>query len=227
MNMIKPSKNIPIKDKLLLQKALTHRSWLNENVGKTSESNERLEFLGDAVLELIISEYLFNKYPKFNEGVLTAFRASLVKTETLAKVAKSLKLGKILLLSHGEEISGGRQNKSLLADTFEAIIGAIYLDSGKKATSLFLDKHLIPELQDIIDKRLDKDAKSTLQEIAQSQEKETPIYKVLKEEGPDHDKIFTVAVFINGKHVSKGTGKSKQQAQQEAAKKALEKNPLD
>lgn len=216
---------IPIKRKTLFKKAITHRSWLNENNQKKAESNERLEFLGDAVLELVVSEYLFDKFPDQNEGYLTALRASLVKTETLAKVAKSLKLGELILLSRGEEVSGGRENQSLLANTFEAILGAIYLESGKKRVASFVKKNLIPKLTPIIEKHLEKDAKSQLQEIIQAKGIETPAYKVVKEEGPDHNKVFTVSVIINGKSLAKGTGKNKQQAQQSAAKKALEKVP--
>ena len=218
--------SIPIKNKNLLLKAITHRSWLNENDQEATESNERLEFLGDAVLELIVSEYLFDKFPDHMEGHLTALRASLVKTETLAKVAKSLNLGKLILLSHGEEVSGGRENQSLLADTFEAVLGAIYLESGKKRVDSFIRKNLLPELKSIIEKNLEKDSKSHLQEIVQAKGLETPIYKVLKEEGPDHNKVFTVSVVIKRKSIATGIGKNKQQAQQNAAKKALEKFPL-
>jgi ribonuclease-3 len=216
-------KNIPIKNIQLLITALTHRSWLNENKKQDEESNERLEFLGDAVLELVITEYLFSKYPKEQEGNLTALRASLVKTETLAKVAKKLKLGDNIRLSKGEELGGGRTNHSLLANTFESVIGAIYLESGFQKAEKFIHTNLTPELKTIIKKHLQKDAKSLLQEIVQSQGLDTPTYKVLQEEGPDHDKIFTVAVVLNNQQVSIGTGKSKQQAQQQAATSALEK----
>lgn len=216
-------KSLPIKSRTLLAQALTHRSWLNEHQGQIIDSNERLEFLGDAVLELIVTEYLFETFPDQQEGVLTALRASLVRTETLSKIAKSLKLGKYLKLSHGEDLGGGRKNESLLANTFEAVIGAIYLESGKDVATKFVRKILIPELDAIRKNHLEKDAKSLLQEKVQAKGLPAPIYQILNETGPDHNKVFTLAVLIEDKQVATGTGKSKQHAQQEAAKDALEK----
>lgn len=221
--MQNPRKQIPIKNDALFKKAMTHRSWLNESSRKNQESNERLEFLGDAVLELIVSEHLFQQFPQEQEGKLTALRASLVRTETLAKISEKLHLGEMIFLSKGEELSGGRQNQSLLANTFEAVIGAIFLESGKTAANKFIEKNLLPELEQIITNHLEKDAKSQLQEIIQSQGSTTPVYKVVSETGPDHDKLFTVNVVIDGTQVASGTGKSKQQAQQKAAALALEK----
>lgn len=212
----------PFKDQKLLTEALTHRSYLNEN--KDSEShNERLEFLGDAVLELAVSQALYHKFPKKKEGELTALRAALVRTSTLASAAQKLGLGQTLLLSKGEEVSGGRTNPSLLANTFEACLGAIYLDQGFEAVVEFLNRHLFPQLTTIIDQKLFKDYKSTLQEIVQASGSNSPAYSVLSESGPDHDKIFTVAVLIDGQEIAAGKGKSKQTAQQSAARLALEK----
>ena len=213
---------LPITNSDLLTEALTHRSYLNENKTATAH-NERLEFLGDAVLELAVSEHLFQAFPLKPEGDLTAYRASLVKTSTLSQVAHSLGLGQILRLSKGEELSGGRTNNSLLANTFEAVIGAIYLDSGYSTVKDFLATHLFPRLEDIIDKGLYKDHKSALQELVQSRGSASPEYQVIKEIGPDHDKEFTITVAVNGQDIATGAGKSKQNAQQAAARKALEK----
>lgn len=217
------TKAIPVKDPRLLRQALTHRSWLNEHPEEKISSNERLEFLGDAVLELVVTEFLFEKFPRETEGALTSLRASLVRTETLATIAQSLKLGELILLSHGEKISGGKENISLLANTFEAIIGAMYIGHGMRRVKPFIRKHVFPELDNIIANELDKDAKSKLQELIQAKGFPAPVYRVEKELGPDHEKTFMVAVFINGKHSASGTGKSKQQAQQKAASLALEK----
>lgn len=221
--MKKKAKEIPIDDKDLLLEALTHRSWLNEHPEEKTPSNERLEFLGDAVLELVVTQYLFRKFPERTEGSLTSLRASLVRTETLAKVANALSIGKLLRLSHGEALSGGSESQTLLANTFEAVIGAVYLSKGKRKVEQFVKNHLFPELEKIIENNLDKDAKSRLQELVQSQGVSAPIYRVEEETGPDHNKTFTLAVFINGKRFATGTGKSKQQAQQQAAIAALEK----
>jgi ribonuclease-3 len=213
---------IPIKKTKLLSEALTHRSYLNENKTVT-QHNERLEFLGDAVLELAVSKFLFDEFPDRPEGDLTAFRAALVKTTTLAQVAQELKLGEKLRLSKGEELSGGRTNRSLLANTVEAVIGAIYLDQNIDEVKKFLQDHLFPKLDDIIKLKLFKDHKSALQEIVQAQGHDSPDYQVISEAGPDHDKEFTISVNVNGDALASGTGKSKQSAQQEAARKALEK----
>ena len=202
----------------LLSKALTHRSYLNE--AKVSESNERLEFLGDAVLELIISEYLFHQHPDQPEGQLTAARSAIVRTETLARLATELKLGEALNMSRGEEKSGGRANISLLANTTEAVIGAIFLDGGLTAAKDFVATHLFPIAAKILQGDL-KDAKSLLQEKVQELGFNSPSYATLSEEGPDHNKIFTVAVSVSGKQLATGEGKNKQAAQQDAAQNAL------
>jgi ribonuclease III len=209
-------------DSLLLETALTHRSALNERISQSLESNERLEFLGDAVLELITTEFLFEKFPNEPEGVLTAYRSSLVKTTTLAEVSIEIGLGEKLYMSKGEEATGGRNNPGLLADTTEAIIGAIYLDQGYEVTKNFLEKNLFNKFDKIKKQKLYQDSKSVLQEIVQSKGFEAPIYKVVKEEGPDHDKQFTVEVLVDSQPAGTGMGKSKQLAQQAAAQAALE-----
>lgn len=205
----------------LLDRALTHRSWINEN-NKASESNERLEFLGDAVLELVVSSALFDKFTSKNEGFLTSLRANIVNTTNLSRVANSLSIGEALKLSRGEEEGGGRKNKSLLADTLEAVIGALYLDKGIGACKKFIDIHLLADLDEIVKKPL-KDAKSTLQELVQTQGKKAPVYKVLQETGPDHSKMFTLEVIVDGKVAGKGAGPSKAGAAQLAASDALKK----
>ncbi|MCL4390545.1 MAG: ribonuclease III [Patescibacteria group bacterium] len=208
---------IPFKDPRLLDQALTHRSFLNED-SKTTVSNERLEFLGDSVLSLIVSTELFARFPNYPEGKLTSLRSALVRTKTLAKLAKALNYGDALKMSRGEEKTGGRENESLLADTFEAVLGAIYLDQGLEAARKFLQTHLFP----LIDGQTIFDYKSKLQEVTQQQKKVSPIYRVLSETGPDHDKVFVVGVYLSSKLLAQGSGKSKQEAQQEAAHLALE-----
>lgn len=209
---------------LLLERALTHRSALNEpSAGTPSKvSNERLEFLGDAVLELAATRFLFNQLPSEPEGKLTAYRSALVRTTTLAEVAAELGLGDKLYMSKGEEATGGRSNESLLADTMESVIGALYLDQGFGAAEKFISEHILPRFTEIKEKKLYKDAKSLLQELVQSQGYSTPEYRVVKEVGPDHAKIFTVQVAVGGKVVGQGVGGSKQQAQQEAAREAIQ-----
>ena len=209
----------------LLITALTHRSALNEKISTAQESNERLEFLGDAVLELATTKYLFREFPDEPEGILTAYRSSLVKTTTLAELARELDLGERLFLSRGEEATGGRDNVGLLADTLEAVIGALYLDQGFEAVEEFLNQSLFPKFATIKRHRLYKDAKSQLQEIVQGLGLATPEYQIVKEEGPDHDKQFTVSVLIGGQPSGRGSGHSKQVAQQAAARQALEKFP--
>lgn len=214
--------NIPINDKSLLQKAFTHKSYLNES--EALESNERLEFLGDAVLELIVSEHIFKIFKDKPEGELTALRSALVKTTTLAEVSLDLNFGDMLLISKGEEGTGGRKNQSLLADTFEAVVGAIYIDSGYDAASNFIHEHLISVwLDKIIDNSLYKDFKTTLQEKVQAEGKGTPSYKLIRQEGPDHQKIFTLGVIVDNKQLGIGVGSNKQEAEQNAAKQALSK----
>jgi ribonuclease III len=206
----------------LLITALTHRSALNEQVSTSTESNERLEFLGDAVLELATTQFLFAECPDEPEGVLTIYRSALVKTTTLAEVAAELKLGHEIYMSKGEEATGGRENISLLADTTEAIIGALYLDQGFETVTQFLATYLFPKFKVIKEDKLYKDGKSQLQELVQAQGHDAPLYEVIQEIGPDHDKEFTVQVKVGHKIRGTGTGRSKQQAQQAAATVALE-----
>jgi ribonuclease-3 len=205
----------------LLITALTHRSALNEEVSQAQESNERLEFLGDAVLELAATRFLYDQFPDQPEGDLTAYRSALVKTTTLAEMAEELGLGEQIFMSKGEEATGGRQNPSLLADTMEALIGAMYLDQGFDVVTAFLTKHLFPKLTKIQEQKLYKDPKSELQELVQAKGFEAPMYEVVQETGPDHDKVFTVQVKIGDKLYGTGTGKSKQLAQQAAAAETI------
>lgn len=213
--------NLKFKDESYLIEALTHRSYLNEHK-ECKSHNERLEFLGDAVLELVVSDYLFKKFPDRAEGDLTSFRSALVKTDSLAESAKVLGIGDSLMLSRGEEDTGGRSKNYLLANTFEALLGAIYLDQGYEVTKEFVYKNLMYKLDDIVQNRLDIDSKTKIQEVAQAKYKVTPIYEVTNEEGPDHDKQFTVVVKINDKVVGEGQGSSKQRAEENAASKGLE-----
>lgn len=207
------------KDRTLLDTALTHRSWINEHQNQR-ESNERLEFLGDAVLEFVVSKELFKKLPDKEEGYLTALRANLVNTTNLARVARQLNIGSKLYLSKGEEEGGGRNNSSILADCVEAIIGALFLDGGVSAAEDFIKKYVLSDLDKKLKQPL-KDAKSYLQELVQARGFMAPRYEVVKEEGPDHDKTFTVEVIINGRPVARGVGKNKNIATQNAAKAAL------
>ena len=218
----KLQKKLGISDKKFLEQALIHRSYLNENQ-KASTSNERLEFLGDAVLELIVSEFLYKKYPNKDEGKLTRLRSKIVCTKTLSFLARHLSLGKLLFLSKGEAASGGRENTSLLANTFEAVIGALYLDQGKKKVEECLEKILFTNLQWVLEKSSPDDFKSQFQETVQAKEQPTPIYKLIHASGPDHKKLFKVAVLVNKKAIAYGIGPSKQRAEQQAAKIALEK----
>jgi ribonuclease-3 len=209
------------KNEDLFNLALTHKSWVNEHP-KHRESNERAEFLGDAVLEYVVSKELYSRFPKKEEGYLTALRANLVNTVNLAEIAKNLSLGEKLYLSKGEEDSGGRNNPSILADTVEAVIGALFLDGGIDKAEDFIQKHLLAGLEKKLEKPL-KDAKSRLQELVQAQGKPTPRYSVVSEEGPDHAKVFTIEVKVDGETLAVGKGKNKSEAAQEAASTALEK----
>lgn len=208
------------KDKALLSLALTHKSWVNEHP-EENESNERLEFLGDAVLEFVISKELYAKFPGKEEGYLTALRASLVNTINLADIAQKAQVGKHLKLSKGEEEGGGRENPSILANAVEAIIGALYIDGGIANAEEFIKLNLLTKIEEKINQPL-KDAKSRLQEHVQSQGFSSPKYQVIEEAGPDHAKKFTIEVLIEGKPIGRGVGKNKGEAEQEAAKKALE-----
>ncbi len=210
------------KDDQLLLTALTHRSFLNED-RTVVQSNERSEFLGDAVLELITSEFLFQKYPKSPEGELTSLRAKIVQTRTLATLATELGIGEFLRMSKGERASGGMTNASLLADTIEAIIGSMYLDSGIDSAKTFIETFLLNKYEEITKTADVEDWKSRLQELIQAKGGIAPTYQVIHEEGPDHDRTFTIQVYYLDKPQETGTGKSKQAAQQSAARKALEK----
>ncbi len=206
------------KNKDLLNQALTHKSWVNEHPNKR-ESNERLEFLGDAILEFVITETLYKKFPQHQEGYLTALRSNLVNTQNLANLALKLGIGEALYLSKGEEEGRGRENPSLLADTIEAIIGALFIDGGLSTVSRFIKEHLVAEIPDKVSGPL-KDPKSRLQEYVQSQGFPAPKYKVIEESGPDHNKKFIIEVFVKNDSWAKGEGKSKSLAEQEAAKNA-------
>lgn len=212
---------IPFTNLDLLAEALTHRSYLNEN--KTARAhNERLEFLGDAVLELIVTHFLFGRFPEKPEGELTAYRAALVNTYSLAEVAEAVGLNDVLLLSKGEARDTGRARQIILANAFEALLGAIYLDQGYAAAESFVAAHLFPKLDPVLETRSWQDAKSKLQEKAQEKENVTPTYRTLGESGPDHDKQFTVGVFLGDTEIGRGKGKSKQEAEQQAAQAALD-----
>ncbi|XOB40504.1 MAG: ribonuclease III [Candidatus Nealsonbacteria bacterium] len=213
---------IKFKNKDLLTQAFVHRSYLNENPDFPLFHNERLEFLGDAVLELVVTEELYKEYPKKSEGELTNWRAALVNSKILSEIADELGLNDFLLLSRGETKELGKSRKYILANTFEAMIGAIYLDQGYGVCRDLIKKHLIKELPLIIEKGLYKDAKSLFQEEAQEKVEITPTYKVLKEWGPDHAKHFIIGVFLEKELIAEGEGSSKQEAEDEAAKKALE-----
>jgi len=214
---------VTFNDMALLRQAFTHRSYLNEHRGESAGHNERLEFLGDAVLELISTHYLYERFPEQDEGELTAYRAALVNATTCAEVANEIGINDYLLLSRGESKDTGRARGVLLANALEALIGAIYLDQGYDAAREFINAHLFPKIDDIVKNRLWQDAKSALQEKSQENHGVTPHYAVLKETGPDHDKQFIVGVYIQENLIADGSGKSKQEAEQSAARAALEK----
>lgn len=208
------------KNQQLFKQAFTHRSYLNE-VREKIPSNERLEFLGDSIVSFIVSEYLYKKYINFDEGTLTHLRSLLVNTKTLSQTAQKLNFGKLLLLSKGEEESKGRENESLLENSFEAFVGAVYLDQGLKTVVDFLEIELLSKADGLVQKKEFKDAKSLLQEKVQAKKQPSPIYKAISESGPAHAKLFTVGVYAKDKMLGIGTGKSKQQAEENAAKEAL------
>ncbi len=201
--------------------AITHRSYLNEHREATQEHNERYEFLGDAVLELVVTDFLFKKYPDRPEGELTAIRAALVNTTSLADAATNLGINDFLLLSKGEERDTGRARQYILANTFESIIGAIYLDQGYGAAGDFIAKNLFGKTETIVAKQLWRDAKSRFQELAQEHAGVTPSYETLSQSGPDHDRVFTVGLFLGKEKVSEGKGRSKQEAEQVAAEAGI------
>ncbi len=214
--------DISFKDPKILEQAFYHRSYLNE-VKLDIKSNERLEFLGDSVLSLVISTYLFFERLQDAEGDLTNLRAYIVKTNSLSQAAEKLNLGRLLHLSKGEELGGGRENSQLLANTYEALLGAVYLDQGIDAVSKVIEKTLLPLFSAEVKSGPPKDAKSSLQEIAQEKLKESPHYKILETTGPDHAKLFTVAVYLKGRQYVKGDGASKQIAEELAATEALKR----
>jgi len=211
---------VTFTDIALLITAFTHRSYVNEHKKTVSEHNERLEFLGDAVLELVTTEYLYINFPD-PEGILTNWRSALVRTESISAAATRLGFESLLRLSRGEKRGTERARAQILANSFEAVIGAVYLDQGYGAAKDFITKNLLITFDDILTSGSWMDPKSHLQEIVQSQEGFTPIYKVLSEEGPDHDKIFTVGIFVDGRLKGQGVGPSKQVGQQQAAAEAL------
>ena len=209
-----------------MKQAFVHRSFINENKSSGLEHNERLEFLGDAVLELVVTDYLYNKYTTKPEGELTAYRSSLVNSTTLADAATKLEMNSFLLLSKGESKDTGRARQYILANTFESVIGAIYIDQGYDTAKKFISETIFDLIDDIVEKGSWIDAKSSFQEKAQEEVGITPSYKTTKESGPDHNKQFTVGLFLDSKLVAEGVGKSKQEAEQDAARKALEKASL-
>ncbi len=209
------------ENKKLLRQAFTHRSYLNEHKEPGLEHNERLEFLGDAVLELVVTEFLYAKYPDKPEGELTAFRAALVNTNSISDAATKLGMNDFLFLSRGEAKDTGRARQYILANTFEAFIGALYLDQGYRAAARFIQGTLFEKTDEIVSNRLWQDPKSRFQEISQEREGVTPVYKLLEESGPDHDKHFVAGVFLNEREIARGEGKSKQEAEQAAAERAL------
>jgi ribonuclease-3 len=214
---------VTFTDKSLLTQAFTHRSFINENRELKREHNERLEFLGDAVLELVSTQFLYEKYPQKHEGDLTAIRAALVNTITISDVARELGFNDELLLSKGESRDEGRARQAILANTYEAVIGAVYLDQGYEIAADFIIRTLLPRTDHIVKESLWIDSKSFFQERAQERFGVTPIYKTVAEEGPDHDKQFTVAVFVGNEQIAKGTDRSKQGAEQVAAREGLDK----
>lgn len=206
----------------LFEQAFTHRSFLNEAKEKV-DSNERLEFLGDSILSFVVSQELFKTYPEFDEGILTNLRSLLVNTKILAETARDLGFGQHLRLSKGEEEAKGRENQSLLADSFEAFIGALFVDQGLTVVSDFIAINLFPKMREIVKTRQFKDPKSLFQEQTQSFHHTSPVYKVIEETGPSHAKIFTVGVYVKDILWGQGKGKSKQAAEEMAAQEALEK----
>src|SRR3989344_7984563 len=212
---------LTFKRKEFLQQAVTHRSYLNEHKNYKLQHNERLEFLGDAVLELVVTEYLYQNYDN-PEGELTSWRAALVNGDMLARVAEDLTINDYLLMSKGEEKDTGRARQYLLANAIEAIIGALYLDQGYATSKKFILANIVSRLDDVLEKKLYIDPKSSFQEMAQEHTGITPTYNVIEEVGPDHDKHFVVGIYLEEELVAEGKGKSKQDAQREAARAGLE-----
>lgn len=217
----KKNNSILFKDTTLLEQAFIHRSFINENPKTGLVHNERLEFLGDAVLELVVTEYLYEKFPHQNEGDLTAYRSALVNAITLGEVASRLGFNDLIKLSKGEAKDVHRARSSILADAYEAFVGALYLDQGYVSAKKFIETSLLGMTEDIIKRGLYKDAKSYVQEKSQEMFSLTPSYKVLSEEGPDHDKLFLIGIYFGDEKVAEGKGKSKQEAETMAARAAL------
>ncbi|OIO29705.1 ribonuclease III [Candidatus Nomurabacteria bacterium CG_4_10_14_0_2_um_filter_30_12] len=215
------STKIVFKDKNLLKQAFIHRSYINENPGSNLSHNERLEFLGDAVLELIVTDFLYKKYTNYTEGELTAVRSALVNAIIISEVAQKVGMNDYLLLSKGEAKDNGKARQYILANTYEAYVGAVYLDQGYDVAKKFITVSLLPHTEEIVSKKLWRDAKSLVQEKAQEFVGVTPFYKVLHESGPDHDKHFTVGILFGTDLIAEGRGKSKQEAEQKAAEAAL------
>jgi ribonuclease-3 len=219
---------VVFENKGLLKQAFIHRSYINENPSAGLSHNERLEFLGDAVLELIVTNFLYRKYPNYTEGELTALRSALVNAIIISEVALKIGMNDFLLLSKGESKDTGKARQYILANTYEAYVGAVYLDQGYELANQFVTKSLLPYTEEIVAKKLWRDAKSLVQEKAQEFVNFTPAYKVLSESGPDHDKHFTIGIFFGPDLIAEGKGKSKQEAEQKAAEAALKtKNWLD
>lgn len=212
---------VQFNNREVILSAITHRSYLNEHREATWVHNERLEFLGDAVLELVVTDYLYNKYPEKPEGELTAVRAALVNTTSLSEASEQLGINTFLLMSKGEAKDEGRARQYILANAFEACIGAIYVDQGYEVAQGFIAGRLFSKTDRIVDKRLWQDAKSRFQELAQEHSSVTPTYETVAQEGPDHDRVFTVAVFLRRERVAEGQGRSKQEAEQAAAEQAI------
>ncbi len=219
--------NIKFKNPELLEEAFTHRSFLNENSKEKTSNNERLEFLGDAVLELAVTEFLFKKYPRKDEGDLTSFRAALVNAHMLFEIAEGLKFWDFLRVSKGEAKDSGKGKHFILANAVEALLGAIYLDQGYKAASEFVRGNICSNIEDILEKKSWRDAKSLFQEKAQEIEGVTPNYQVISESGPDHQRQFIIGVYLAEKLIATGEGLSKQEAQMQAAENALKKKKWD
>ena len=221
LNKLQDLVKVQFTDLNLLLSAITHRSYLNEHREATWDHNERLEFLGDAVLELIVTDYLFKKYTDKPEGELTAVRAALVNTVSLSASSEKLGLNDYLLMSKGEAKDVGRARQYILANAFEACLGAIYLDQGYDTATQFVADQLFAKTDEIVAKRLWQDAKSRFQELSQEHHSFTPIYKTTSQEGPDHDRVFTVGVFLRNEQIAEGNGRSKQEAEQQAAEAAI------
>lgn len=222
-SIFEKNRGIEFKNKELLTRAFTHRSYLNENPNLNLRHNERLEFLGDAVLELVVTEYLYENYPDKPEGELTTWRAALVNAKMLSEVAKSLHFNDFLLMSRGEGQEEGKARDYILANTMEAFIGALYLDQGLEICEKFIEERILSRLPVILTEKLFEDAKSRFQELAQEKTGITPTYQVLDEWGPDHEKNFRVGVVLQNEVIAEGRGTSKQEAEQDAASQALRK----